>query len=97
MKEKNKAISKKLINRRTALIYHEGNRCLFIENPGVIEYVFRDICKNMSLELQYEKIVKSKCYLRILYPVKIFKYKEKLQTFKKALEIDTHELTLKTY
>ena len=46
-------------------------------------------------ELQYEKIVKSKCYLRILYPVKIFKYKEKWQTFKKALEIDTHELTLK--
>ena len=50
MKEKNKAISKKLINRRIALIYHEGNRCLFIENPGVLEYVFRDICKNMSLE-----------------------------------------------
>lgn len=36
---------------------------------------------------KYEKMAESKYYLSILYSVKIFKYKDKGQAFKKALEI----------
>lgn len=92
-KENIKAISKKLVDRKTGLIRCGDNRCLYIENSSVIKYVFERCITTFSwkrkheMNHKYRKVAESRCYLRVLYSVKILKYEEKGQTCNKALEV----------